>query len=229
MEKDIFNPDGIDLSNIENKAIKTSKEIGKDILEYQYGVNIDSVIEHSDTNIEMAYADLSEKLTRAKTNNDFITVFEGFLSLGKYKDSEEKCKSCLDKLSFSNPDELFYISRGYKKLELTDCIELGNKCDSVASQWQNYEKEYAEFYERYDSRPKLLKLWDKYSTIIIIIGIVTLLNGFVFYFGAVLLEFIFRSLHTARQRKSKEYKETLASLTAKKQEIDNVLLKLRNI
>lgn len=45
------------------------------------------------------------------------------------------------------------------------------------------------------------------SHVSIVVGLVTLLNGFIVYFGAVLIEFIFRIIYTDVKRRSAEFEE----------------------
>lgn len=217
--------------NLEN-VLEKAKTIGKDVLNMQYGVDVDEIKQQyidNSGNLELAYSDLCSKMNKARTNAEFIECYEGFSALHSYSDSWKKAKECLDKLSFNDPKELRFLGVSYLSIGGVPYLDdLGNECIRASIKWQEYEDDYAEFYEKYNSRPKLLKLWDRFSTLIIIIGIVTLLNGFVFYFGAVLLEFIFRGIYTAVKRKSDEYKETLENLTERKQEVDKALSELRN-
>lgn len=176
---------------------------------------------------ENIYENLCRKMNVATTNNEFLTLFDGFNELEDYRDSKEKCKQCLDKLSFTNSDELLFLGQSYKKLNVSRSNEIGEKCIIAAEQWKQYNDDYDAFYSKYSSRPKLLTLWDKYSIIIIILGIITLLNGFAFYFGAVLIEFIIRAILSAIRRSSEEYKLQSEELAKQKQLIDSVIYDLR--
>lgn len=176
---------------------------------------------------EVVYNDLCRKMEVARTNNEFVKLYEGFASLGNFSDARAKSKKCLDKLTFNSPKELTFLANSYSKIDLPQCAELGKKCAEVATEWQHYEDDYERFNSVYTSRPYLLKLWDRFSTFIIIIGVVTLLWGFIVYFGAVLLEFIFRGILTAIKRDKPEYKEKFEQLSIRKQNVDAHLYTLR--
>lgn len=186
----------------------------------------DVVSGYNDEHTEYAYIDLCRKMDTAQTNNDLAAVADGFKKLGNYKDCFLKRKQCLDRLTFSHPDELMFLGKSYQEIPM--CVQLGDRCVDAAREWSQYEEDYKKFYTEYDSKPLLLKLWSKYSTLIIIAGIVTLLWGFIIYFGAVLIEFLVRSVVTAIKRGSSQYKEASRALMTRKQAIDGKLADLRN-
>ncbi|MGN0468529.1 MAG: hypothetical protein ACI4GY_07390 [Acutalibacteraceae bacterium] len=185
-----------------------------------------TVSKYDADNLEYAYIDLCKKMNTAQTNHELITIADGFKKLGDYRDCYLKRKQCLDRLAFNNPNELMVLGNCYKELPM--CGRVGDRCIEAAKEWNQYETDYKEFFSAYDSKPMLLKLWDKFSTLIIIVGIVTLLWGFIIYFGAVLIEFIVRSIVTAIKRASGKYKEESKALMVRKQEIDAKLAELRN-
>ena len=190
--------------------------------------NTNHSIDYQEASKDNAYNALCRQLSCAATNNDFITLSDGFKSLGIYKDSVLKRKQCLDSLTFNTAEELLYLGRCYQELNLSDCKTLAEKCIETANQWQEYNKTYKAFYSKYDSKPILKTLWDKFSTIIIIAGIVTLLWGFIIYGGALLLEWIIRSIVTKVKRNSDEFKTQSKNISMQKQLLDRELQTLRN-
>lgn len=176
---------------------------------------------------ELLYNNLCQKLNLATTNNEILSLFDGFNELGSYKDSVEKRKQCLDKLTFSNAKELLFLGRSYKELGLSSCDEIADQCISTANEWEKYENDYNIFFSEYDSKPQLLKLWKRFSAVIIIVGLVTLLWGFIIYFGAVLLEFIIRAIVTKIKRSSDKFRQESQQLAKRKQALDSKLYELR--
>ena len=178
-------------------------------------------------NQELAYIDLKNKLPYASSNNSYLKLYDGFKALGGYRDSNELCIQILNKLTFSNADELMYLGKKYLDFNLFNSVDIGERCISLPQQWKSYENDYAQFCSKYGVKPKLWKLWERFSTIIIIAGIVTLLWAFIIYFGALLVEFIFRIIYTGIGRLTKNYKQNYQELTSRKQKIDAEIYKLQ--
>lgn len=184
---------------------------------------ISEINEVCDNDYEIQYIKLCQKQDADKTNNDFINTFEHFLALDNYKDSLFRSKQCLDKLTVTDADELMFLGQSYTKVDLIKCKETGEKLISVAKEWKSVEVQEEIFNNKYSSRPKLLKLWDKFSTLIIIAGFVTLLWGFIIYFGAVILEKLFRLIYCSIKKSSDEYKTESAQLKQQKARINDLL------
>lgn len=190
--------------------------------------NTNYSIDYQEASKDNAYNVLCKQLGCAATNNDYITLYDGFKSLGPYKDSVLKRKQCLDNLTFNTAEELLYLGRCYQELNLSDCEMLAKRCLETANQWQEYNNNYKTFYSKYDSKPVLKTLWEKYSTLIIVVGFVTLLWGFIIYGGALLIEWIIRSIVTKAKRNSDEFETQSKNISMQKQLLDRELQTLRN-
>lgn len=222
----------VDLAKSINKAVDVSVNVGKSIIENTYGVDIDQIVQSIKSNTgtendEIIYSDLCKKMRVATTNNEFIELADAFFRLNNYKDSLNMCKMCIDKLSFNSPDELAFIGNYYKKINAANTSEIATKCIDVATQWKQYETDNAEFVAKYESKPFLLTLWKKYSAIIIIAGIVTLLWGFIIFGGALILEYILRGISNHIKKKDSAYIDTQNDLHRRKQIIDALIYDLR--
>lgn len=173
------------------------------------------------------YNSLCHRLSVATKNNEFLSLYDEFKKLGDFKDSTEKCKRCLDKMSFSNASELSFLGEEYSKLPLPKANDIGRQCEEVAAEWKEFGEKQNLFKSKYTTRPYLLKLWDRFSVLIIIIGLVTLLNGFLVYFGAVALEYIFRLIFVKIKKSKSEFRKEKDDLNYKKQLLDLHISQLR--
>lgn len=173
------------------------------------------------------YNRLCQDYNFAKNNNEILSVLDGFKRLNGFSNSEEMCKKCLDKLTFSNPDELAFLGKEYNNILIDSCNQISEKCISTASIWQSYNQDYGAFISNYNYKPHLLKLWTKYPALVIIVGIITLFWGFIFYFGAVLLEFIVRYIWVKSKKSKDDYNNKEKELNERNKEIQSLLVDLR--
>ncbi len=156
--------------------------------------------------------------------NDMINIFDGFRSLDIYKDSPKKCRQCLNLAPLNSSYELSCLSNLYKSLEDSESVAISNSLYDISIQWKQYEKDFEKFEADYSFKPKLSKIFEEYLEILLIVGFITLLYGFIIYFILLMAERIYRQFTIPKKRESTEYKNKVRMFEQRKQKIEEDII-----
>ena len=142
--------------------------------------------------------------------------------------SKQKAIECLNEVTFSNSDELKELGEHYKKIENDTENEMADKCFSVSNEWALYNKEYGDFSSKYSYFPVSLGVFFTFGIVVVIVGLITLLWGFIICAGIVLIEFIIRLFVVSVRKKSSAYKKAKKEFEKRKFELDKRIDELKN-
>lgn len=129
----------------------------------------------------------------------------------------------LGRIEFTNCEDLKNLGQQYVSLDLDEAHALGEKCIEIADEWEKYNEKQKECDKYLSTFPALLAL----APIMIPIGIVTLLWGFIIWLPLCLLEWIIRIIVMGKRKKSNEYFLKQQKLLEIKNQLDRKIELLR--
>lgn len=155
--------------------------------------------------VEQEYKNLKQNKFYAKTNEDWLELYNKFSLMKSIENAQIDAYECLNNLTFNNCEELENIAKHYKDLDYAPSQKMCERCLNAVNQWSVYNKKAA--YYDIDIYPFSLELIFDYGGVFVFIGLITLLWGFIIGAGIVLLEFIVRLFVVGAKKNSKNYKQ----------------------
>ena len=206
--------------NFEKSVRFADQQLKKTLIQYEQ-----RVIETLDN---QKYRELCKSISSSNTNANWYSLSDEFLKLSSVQGSKQKAIECLNEVTFSNSDELKELGEHYKKIENDTENEMADKCFSVSNEWALYDKEYGDFSSKYSYFPVSLGVFFTFGIVVVIVGLITLLWGFIICAGIVLIEFIIRLFVVSARKKSSAYKKAKKEFEKRKLELDKRIDELKN-
>ncbi len=203
--------------NFEKAVRFADQQLKVTLLQYEEKVN--------ETLNLQKYNSLCNELKGCSTNAHLYTLCKEFLSLPTVEGSAQKAAECLKKVKFSEPEELSELGEYYKKFGDAETAE---RCQRVSDEWQQYNKDYNNFSDKYTYFPMSLALFITFGVVVVIVGLITLLWGFVICAGIVLVEFLIRLVVVSIMKGKPTYKNKKQALERRKSELDSHIEALKS-